>query len=386
VYLPRAPVLDWSSFKRTGSRPGACIDELPHAAITSSGRAALYQALLQLQLPAGSTVLVPTYHCPTMVAPVVCAGLKPVFFGLQADGLPNLDTIDPAIGRAARAIIVAQYFGLPRSLAAVREWCDRNDVTLIEDCAHSFFGQAGDRPVGHWGDYATASFSKFFPVPEAGLLASASRPLKPLSLNGQSAKAQLKGIVDVLQVAVDHGRLGGLNRLLSPIFGWKSRASRFGPRTEADSTSEEVSLQICDMGRIDATPLGVSLWLNRALPRGRVAARRHANFALYAERFSAVTGARPVFDAMSGATAPYVFPLWVDDAERVYRSLHTRRFPVFRWDRIWPGTPALAGDVGPLWSRHVLQLLCHQDLSTQDVECTASAVLELLQATRATND
>jgi hypothetical protein len=140
------------------------------------------------------------------------------------------------------------------------------------------------------------------------------------------------------------------------------------------------------MGRIDATPLGVSLWLNRALPRGRVAARRHANFALYAVRFSAVTGARPVFNAMSDATAPYVFPLWVDDAERIYRSLHARRFPVFRWDRIWPGTPALAGDVGPLWSRHVLQLLCHQDLSTQDVECTASAVLELLQATRATND
>ena len=29
--------------------------------------------------------------------------------------------------------------------------------------------------------------------------------------------------------------------------------------------------------------------------------------------------------------------------------------------------PALAGDMGPQWSHHVLQLLCHQDLSSADI-------------------
>lgn len=383
VLLPRAPVLDWSSFKGTAPLRIACIDNAPHTAYTTSGRAALYQALLQLRLPAGSTVLVPTYHCPTMVAPVICAGLKPAFFGVQADGLPALDTIDAATASQAGAIIVAHYFGLPRSLAGLRAWCDRNDLALIEDCAHSFFGQAGDRPVGHWGDYATASLSKFFPVPEAGLLASATREIARMSLAAPGIRAQVKGWVDVLEVAVDHDRLGGLNRLLGPIFGLKNHGPKEATTESAtDRSSEKTMLQICDMRRIGDAPLGISMMLNRVLPRGRIATRRKDNFALYAQYFADVAGARPAYASMPEAVAPYVFPLWVDDAERVYRSLHARRFPVFRWDRIWPGTPRLAGDVGPLWSQHILQLLCHQDLSAADVECTAYAVLELLQSAR----
>jgi perosamine synthetase len=43
----------------------------------------------------------------------------------------------------------------------------------------------------------------------------------------------------------------------------------------------------------------------------------------------------------------------------------------------------LRGDIGPLWSHHVLQLLCHQDLNTADVDHTAQAVLHLLQTQQA---
>jgi hypothetical protein len=73
-----------------------------------------------------------------------------------------------------------------------------------------------------------------------------------------------------------------------------------------------------------------------------------------------------------------VFALWVDDADRVYQALREQELPVFRWDRVWPGTPVVEGDQGPLWSRHVLQLLCHQNLSAADVEHTARAILSLL--------
>ena len=134
----------------------------------------------------------------------------------------------------------------------------------------------------------------------------------------------------------------------------------------------------CDMGRVADAPLAVSLLLNRVLPRGRIAARRRENFARYAQRFANVSGARPLF-APGTAAAPYVFPLWVDDAERVYAAARTQRLPVFRWDRIWPGTPGLANDHGPQWSHHVLQLLCHQDLSAADVDCTATALLDMLR-------
>jgi perosamine synthetase len=378
--LPRAPVLDWSSFNRTPADGLDCIEKTRHVVVTTSGRAAIYQALLQLALPERSTVLVPTYHCPTVVAPVVCAGLRPEFFGLLPNGLPDLASIDSSTSGRARAMIVAHYFGLPRSLQATRKWCDDRDIFLIEDCAHCFFGQAGERPVGHWGDFATASLSKFFPLPEGGLLVSAHRPISALSLSSPGPTAQLKGCVDILEFATRHRRLRGLNGLLGAVFRIKNRRSSTAVKDAAPSQwSESEFLRTCDMDRISQAPLWVSRVLNRLLPHGRIATKRRDNFVLYQHCLSGVPGARPLFDEPLDAVAPYVFPLWVDDAECVYASLRELGMPVFRWDRVWPGVPVLTNDVGPRWSHHVLQLLCHQDLSPADIARTSRAVLALLQ-------
>lgn len=380
--LPRSPVLDWSSFRFVDAPGISSIEKLAYTAFTTSGRAAIYQALLQLQLPPASTVLVPTYHCPTMVAPIPLANLVPAYFGLRADGLPNLDTIDAATASTSKAMIVSHYFGVGLSLAEVRQWCDQRGIALIEDCAHCFFGEAGARPVGAWGDFSTASISKFFPVSEGGLLASAQRPIPNLSLTRPGLKAQLKGWVDVLDLATRYQRFSGINNALALMLKLKNSYQR--PDANAGNTIEPLTpnmMQDCDMARIAQAPLWASMILKAVLPRGRIIARRQRNFACYAAHFDGVLGAKPLFvlnSAQTARIAPYVFPLWVDEPDRVYQALRDQELPVFRWDRIWPGTPRLDGDFGPLWSHHVLQLLCHQDLSQADVTRTSRAVLGLL--------
>jgi perosamine synthetase len=388
--LPRGPVLGWSNFEMIDAPGIASVENLKHTTFTTSGRAAIYQALLQLQLPKDSTVLVPTYHCPTMVAPVLLANLKVAYFGLKANGMPQLDTIDPATAGKSKVMLVSHYFGLANSLAEVRRWCDERNVALIEDCAHCYFGQAGERPVGAWGDFSTASLSKFLPVPEGGLLASANRSLSSVHLPGQNMKAQLKGWIDVLELASRHKRFAGLNSLLAFVFRLKNSARlnrtklAFGTASTVTSESDVVvdtMMRDCDMGRINLAPLWASMTLKSVLPRGRVIARRQENYARYAKNLVGLTGARQLFPLSHDSAsqiAPYVFPLWVDDADRVYQALKAQDLPVFRWDRIWPGTPQIENDVGPLWSQHVLQLLCHQDLSRADIERTCRATLALL--------
>ena len=78
------------------------------------------------------------------------------------------------------------------------------------------------------------------------------------------------------------------------------------------------------------------------------------------------------------SAAPYVFPLWVDEPDRVYHALRAQGAAVLRWDRLWEGTPELDGDSGLKWGRHVLQLLCHQDLGIADIEQTVAAIISLL--------
>ncbi len=378
--LPRTPVLDWSSFANEELPSHVhSIDDIRYTVLTTSGRAAIYQALLQLRLERGSLVLAPSYHCPTMIAPVILAGLEVGYFGIRADGLPNLNTVDALTASKAKAMIVPHYFGLARSLAEVRQWCDAHRIVLIEDCAHCYFGDAGERPVGTWGDFATASLSKFFPVPEGGVLASAKNVVTAHPLSPPGFKAQLKGYVDVLETAVRQGRLAGINRALSGVL----RIKKFFAQSAAnhggtDAPALDRVMLSCDMGRIVQAPLSVTRALRASLPRGPIIARRRRNFALYARHFAQVRGAKQLLPWTDESAVPYVFPLWVEEPDRIYRELRSQGLPVFRWDRIWPGTPQMANDVGPSWSHHVLQLLCHQDLSEADITATAVATLTLL--------
>jgi perosamine synthetase len=379
--LPKAPVLGWSSFQGRRAVGFSSVDELPSRQFTTSGRAALFHALHQLGLTTGDTVLVPTYHCPTIVAPVICSGMQPRFFTIDRDGLPDVEAIDLTSGSRPRAIIAAHYFGLPRSMRRLRTWCDTNGIALIEDCAHSYFGQAGEEPVGGWGDLATASASKFFPVPEAGVLASRRRTVAPLALSGRSAREQAKGLVDVIELGARYGRFGAMNPALRALFRWKNRrrATPVFGTIDAAPDDEATMLQGCDMDRIRLAPLAVSIQLVRHLSRQRIIDRRRANYARYLTLFQTPAGARPLFDSLPPGSAPYVFPLWVDDADRIYHTLRKLGAPAFRWDHVWPNTPRGDGDQGALWSRHVIQLLCHQDLDAAHIDQVAAAILGLLK-------
>lgn len=384
--LPRGPVLDWSSFGRVDIPNVHSVENIKHKVLTTSGRAAIYQALLQLDLPAYTSVLVPTYHCPTMVAPVLLANLKVAYFSLMSTGLPNLDAIEETTAQKCKAMLVPHYFGLAKSLKEVRQWCDERGIALIEDCAHCYFGQAGERAVGEWGDFSTASLSKFFPLPEAGLLASARRLIKPVASEKPTLKAQIKGCVDVIELASRYHRFSGMRSVLTTLFKLKNIRSKKLAITEISETANKPEademMRDCDMTRIDQSPLWAALALKTILPRGRIILERQKNFSIYASHFSNIPGAKPLFaisENFVASTAPYVFPLWVDDPDSVYQALRNLKLPVFRWDRIWPNTPIIPGDTGALWSHHVLQLLCHQDLNSEDIDRTAQAILYLLR-------
>jgi dTDP-4-amino-4,6-dideoxygalactose transaminase len=377
--IPKAPVLGWSSLWLGGTGLPS-VANLPNLAYTTSGRAALLHALKQLALPPGSGVLVPTYHCPTMVAPIIQAGMKPLFFPIDQEGLPQLDGISATAAAGARAMFVAHYFGVPKSLLAVQTWCRERGIVLVEDCAHSYFGMAGDRPVGTWGDYATASLSKFFPVAEAGMLASAHRPLQPLGLAPANLHTQLKGGFSVLEFAHRHGRLLGPSQLLGPLFWLKSRRqlgheAATQPGSSHESVDANAMLASCDMGRVAEAVTLIARALHRILPLGRVVERRRLHFEAYSDAFgqawASSRGIRPLAARLPEDAAPYVFPLWLDNAahaDALYMRLRMSGFPIFRWDRIWPGTPTDGRDSGPIWSRQVLQLLCHQDLTLEDLD------------------
>ena len=365
--IPRLPVFDWGTFFEGKVSPTPCLLTHPTAQLTVSGRASILLALEMLKVGPGDKVLVPTYHCLTMIAPIEALNAQAVFYPIDATGAPDLRWIEQHHTSDTRAILVAHFFGLPQALTNIRQWCDQKGVRLIEDCAHSLFGMSGERAVGRWGDLAIASLTKFLPVPQGGCLVDnlVSAPLPPLQQ--PSIKSQLKAGFDIIHAGVIHGRLKGLGTLVN---GTNQLRSMFKSKP-IDEPTQPVDLPsdgfTIDVAQAHLELTAASRWIAQHAPRARIVDRRRANYQFFAHVFSGVPGMHSLLPRLPDHCAPYVFPIWVDHPDPGYAELRRLEFPVSRWDRLWPTVAHIDGDFGISWSHHVLQLACHQDLTANEL-------------------
>ncbi len=267
--VPRLPIFGWDVFRGEKDSALPCVLDHANLVYTGSGRAAIALALSTLRIARGDRVLVPSFHCPTMVSPVVAAGAEPMFFPIDSHGAPRLDIVSTLDLGRVRAMLVAHYFGLPQSMASVRQFCDRLGIALIEDCAHAMFGAVDGRPVGAWGDFAIASLTKFFPVTDGGCLivnAAAGAPRRP---DRRSIRDQFRGAANAIELGAQHGKLIGLNAPINALFavvnqlrprarsgGIPSAAERLDPSPLAtlseDARPRRSQLVSCfDLGKVD---------------------------------------------------------------------------------------------------------------------------------------
>jgi len=113
-----------------------------HCSLTNSGSSANLLAFMALTSPKlgerrirpGDEVITVAAGFPTTVAPIIQYGAVPVFVDVS---LPtyNIDVtqLDAAFSERTRAIIVAHTLGNPFDLAAVKAFCDKHNLWLIED-------------------------------------------------------------------------------------------------------------------------------------------------------------------------------------------------------------------------------------------------------------
>lgn len=374
--IPRQPVLGWTAWSGAENAPLPGIDELPNLVYTTSGHAAIALALRFLGCQPGDRVLVPSYHCPTMISPIVRLGAEPVFYPLTSAAMPDMDWL-ARYREPVRAMIVAHFFGFVNSLDRIRAFCDARGMALVEDCAHAFFGRVGDRPVGSWGDVAVASLTKFFPVPEGGCLVSSQRELGHVTLRPRPIRDEVRAGLDSVELGARHRCFPGLNWLLRTLFGTKEllRGRSFSPVVEDDyERVRPPSAADQNDDRLFVAITGVSRMVARSAHRARIVAQRRRNYALLADLLADLPESTVFRPELPDDVAPYVFPLEVGNPEPRYRALRASKVPLFRWDRIWPGTPSIAGDCGVLWATRMFQFACHQDLTERHLRAIASTV------------
>jgi dTDP-4-amino-4,6-dideoxygalactose transaminase len=134
---------------------------LKYAISFNSGRSAFLAILKSLDLKSGDEVLLQAFTCNAVPNPIIWSGLKPVYVDCDEKTF-NIDIKDlkKKITERSRAVVVQHTFGLPAHLDEILEVCQKNNLILIEDCAHSLGAEYKNRKVGTFGKVSFFSFSR----------------------------------------------------------------------------------------------------------------------------------------------------------------------------------------------------------------------------------
>ena len=138
-----------------------------HASLVNSGSSANLLALACLTSPtlgeralrAGDEVITVAAGFPTTLNPILQYGLTPVFVDVTLPAYnADVSQLRDALSPRTKAIVLAHTLGNPFDLSAVTSFADEHGLWLIEDCCDALGATWHGRPVGSFGDLATASF------------------------------------------------------------------------------------------------------------------------------------------------------------------------------------------------------------------------------------
>lgn len=107
----------------------------------------------------GDEVITVAAGFPTTVNPIVQFGATPVF--VDIDPLThNIDIakVSDALSSKTKAVMLAHSLGNPFDVSAIKNFCQKNNLWLIEDCCDALGSIHEGKMVGTFGDIGTLSF------------------------------------------------------------------------------------------------------------------------------------------------------------------------------------------------------------------------------------
>ncbi|MDE7288200.1 MAG: lipopolysaccharide biosynthesis protein RfbH [Oscillospiraceae bacterium] len=142
-----------------------------HAHLVNSGSSAnllafsvlTAQELGERRIKRGDEVITAACGFPTTVTPIIQYGAVPVFIDVTIPQY-NIDVtrLESALSEKTKAVMIAHTLGNPFDIKAVREFCDRHGLWLIEDNCDALGSRyeldGVSKYTGTWGDIGTSSF------------------------------------------------------------------------------------------------------------------------------------------------------------------------------------------------------------------------------------
>lgn len=170
--------------------------EVNHAIALNSCTASLHLSLLAAEIGVGDEVITtPLTFCATINA-IIHSGATPVLVDVDPRSM-NIDPlqIEAAITPKTKAILPVHFSGYPCDMDKICDIAEKNQLLIIEDCAHAIETEYKGKKAGTIGDFGCFSFyvTKNVITGEGGMIVTNkenwANKIKCLALHGMSKDA-----------------------------------------------------------------------------------------------------------------------------------------------------------------------------------------------------
>ena len=190
---------------------------------TTGGRYAMalgFEALMKQT--AQRTVLVPAFHCPSIVEVVLSLGLQVRYYPLNTDLSIDAYGLKEQIDEDCLAVIAIQFYGRFFDLQDTRRICRSAGAMLIEDCSHGFVTGEPEalKLGGTQGDLSIYSFWKTIPCVAVGGIRLNNADIAPLQALTETSPS-IGELIDLAQDSIDAHGPNLLHRLIQGVLELK---------------------------------------------------------------------------------------------------------------------------------------------------------------------
>lgn len=111
------------------------------------------------QIRRGDEVITVACGFPTTVAPIIQYGAVPVFVDVELDTV-NVEAtqLEEALSPKTKAVMLAHTLGSPFDVKAVKAFCTKHNLWLVEDNCDALGSRIAGQLTGTFGDIGTSSF------------------------------------------------------------------------------------------------------------------------------------------------------------------------------------------------------------------------------------
>ena len=144
----------------------------------SNATSALHLSIKALGIGKGDEVIVPDMTFVATANAVVLSGAVPVFADVEKETMNiSIDSIRKKINLKTKAIIPVHFAGKVCDIVTISKIARKNNLVVIEDCAHAIGAQYGKKHVGNFGSAGCFSFypTKNITTIEGGMVITNSK-------------------------------------------------------------------------------------------------------------------------------------------------------------------------------------------------------------------